>query len=135
MNIRSDSDDNLFDIALNARKEGTPGLYSENLSQARREDIELDGRKKFYQLRTKWSWVIIGWISLILIFDIIVTRYVGSGHWNFEKYNWLIHEIFAANLGLIFGMGVIVVKFLFPSVEKDLKSDSDYLGELDHQER
>jgi hypothetical protein len=73
MNINSGLDDLISidpasleqDFYLNYR-------YISAKAQSHREKIELDGRKQFFNLRIKWSWTLIVWISFILIFDSIL---------------------------------------------------------------
>ncbi len=86
---------------------------SELKNEARKEQIELDGRKKFFELRNKWSWSIIIWISVFIIFHIVITVLVGCKVLDFQNHEWLLPSIIAENFLQIVGMGYIIVRFLY----------------------
>lgn len=50
------------------------------VSAAEAEAVELDGRKKFFDLRQSWSNWIIGWITSLIIFNVVLTVFVGAKH-------------------------------------------------------
>jgi len=82
-------------------------------NEALREEIELNGRKKFFELRDKWSWSIITWISVFIIFHIVITVLVGCKVLDFQNHEWLLPSIIAENFLQIIGMGYIIVRFLY----------------------
>ena len=85
------------------------------LSDARRETVEVEGRAKFFSMRSIWSWFIIAWISVLIIFNCGIALFIGSGHLDFTKYKWLITTVTVETFLQIVGMGYIAVKFLFSS--------------------
>ena len=77
------------------------------------ERVELEGRQKFFTLRTTWSGWIIAWITGLILFNAILTILVGAGQLNFEKYKWFVTSITVETFLQIFGMGYVAVHFLF----------------------
>jgi hypothetical protein len=82
------------------------------------ERVELDGRRRFYRLRTKWSWAIIGWISCLIAFNIVLTILVGVKVLDFSEYQWFITAVTVETFLQVIGMGVVAVKFLFSKGDK-----------------
>jgi hypothetical protein len=83
------------------------------LADAALAQVEVEGRRRYFGLRTKWSWIIFGWISVLIIFNMILTYKVGVGSWKFEEYQWFITAVTVETFLQIVGMGYIAVKFLF----------------------
>ena len=77
--------------------------------------IELESRRKIIAMRSKWSWTIIVWISVLILFHIVVTILVGCNVLDFSKQKFLIQTVIGTNFLEIVGMGVIVIKFLYPA--------------------
>jgi hypothetical protein len=77
------------------------------------ELIELDGRRKFFQLRTLWSRWIIGWISVLIGFNAFLTVLVGASILDFYKYQWFVTAVTVETFLQIVGMGYVAVRFLF----------------------
>jgi hypothetical protein len=88
------------------------------LQQGELERVELDGRRKFYWLRTKWSWAIIGWTSCLIAFNIVLTILVGTKVLDFKDYQWFITAVTIETFLQVIGMGVVAVKFLFSKGDK-----------------
>ena len=80
--------------------------------------IELESRRKIIGMRSKWSWTIIVWISVLIAFHIIITICVGCNVLNFAKQQFLIQTVIGTNFLEIVGMGVIIIKFLYPASSK-----------------
>ena len=80
--------------------------------------IELESRRKIIAMRSKWSWTIIVWISVLILFHIVVTILVGCNVLDFSKQKFLIQNVIGTNFLEIVGMGVIVIKFLYPASSK-----------------
>lgn len=80
--------------------------------------IELESRRKIIAMRSKWSWTIIVWISVLILFHIVVTILVGCNVLDFSKQKFLIQTVIGTNFLEIVGMGVIVIKFLYPASSK-----------------
>lgn len=80
---------------------------------AEREHVEINGRRAFFRLRSKWSWWIVIWISSLIIFNASLTYMVGANHLDFKEYQWFITAVTVETFLQIVGMGYIAVKFLF----------------------
>lgn len=103
---------NRIDVADSTIEPSSPDI------EAQQKLIELDGRKSFFALRTTWSCCIIVWISIIILFHIVLTILVGCNILNFEAKPWFPVTIIFENLLQIIGMGYIVIKFLYPAHDK-----------------
>ncbi|MDP2193325.1 MAG: hypothetical protein Q8K36_02215 [Alphaproteobacteria bacterium] len=77
------------------------------------EKIHLDGIRAFYLQRKRWSYFIMGAIAIIIFFDMILTILVGRDILNFEKYNGFVITALGKTTLEIFGLAILVVKFLF----------------------
>jgi hypothetical protein len=73
----------------------------------------LDGVRRFYKLRTHWSWFLMACIAISLIFHISLTVLVGFKVVDFEKYQWFLPMVITENFAQIIALAIIVVKFLF----------------------
>ena len=105
---------NLKDLVNRVQdKQEEDGDLSQLKNEALREEIELNGRKKFFDLRDMWSFWIIGWISTFIIFHITITILVGVGKLDFQSHVWLLPSIIAENFCQSIGMGYIIVRFLY----------------------
>jgi hypothetical protein len=128
MNTNSESDDlSSIDNTAKLTHEVVKDRYISATIQAHREKIELNGRAQFFNLRKKWSWTLIIWISFILIFDSLLIKKIGIGTWKFEKYPWLIHEVIGIDFAQIVGMGYVIVNYLFPKIN-NIEEISEYLN-------
>ncbi len=81
-------------------------------SDERELEIELGGRKDFFQLRKKWSGYLFWFLLLTLIFQFFVAISIGIGLMSYPSetvVNVLLTESFIQIVGLVF----LVVKFLF----------------------
>lgn len=83
------------------------------LLKARKEQVEIAGRAKFYDLREKWSWWIILWISCLIGFNSALAVSVGLGLLDFSKYEWFITIVTVETFLQVVGMGYVAVRFLF----------------------
>ncbi|WP_413207610.1 hypothetical protein [Rhodospirillum sp. A1_3_36] len=77
------------------------------------KDIERAGRKDFFELRKTWSCWIIGWITALIGFNIVLTLCIGFSWLNFKEYEWFITAVTVETFLQIVGMGYIAVKYLF----------------------
>ena len=84
-----------------------------SIVEARKELVELEGRAKFFALRDRWSFWIIAWISVFILFHVTLTILVGLGKLNFQNHEWLLPSIITENFLQIIGMGYIIVRFLY----------------------
>lgn len=81
--------------------------------QAKKELVEINGREKFFKLRSKWSWCIITWISTLIFFHIAITFLLGMNILDYQGYSWFLPTLLLENFLQIIGMGYIVVNFLY----------------------
>jgi len=87
----------------------------EAAEKATRERLELDRLRQFLNLRGNWSrWLTI-WISGLLIFHIALTIAIGRGWLRFTDYPTFLPMVVLQNFAQIVGMGLIIVKFLYPT--------------------
>lgn len=91
-----------------------PQTFSDSRNQAESERIELEGRRQFFKLRGYWSGWLIGWITSLLAFQVLLTVTIGSKLLDFQGYNWFLPMVVAQNFLQIVGMGVVIVRFLYP---------------------
>lgn len=75
--------------------------------------VEIAGRRSFYRLRHKWSWAIIIWLSILIIFNCGLAIAIGSGELNFSAYQWFITAVTIETFLQVIALGLIAVKFLF----------------------
>src|SRR5262249_2642653 len=73
----------------------------------------LGGLQAFYKLRKKWSWFILGCITVLLTFHISLAYLVGLKILDFTDYSWFLPIVATNNFLQIIALAVIVVKFLF----------------------
>ena len=83
------------------------------VSAAEAERVELDGRRKFFQLRSSWSNWMIGWITALIAFNVILTLLVGLGCLDFTNYQWFVTAVTIETFLQIVALGAIAVKYLF----------------------
>jgi hypothetical protein len=103
---------NLVLKVQSSKQELDPELEEAKI-KAKKELIELDGRKQFFTLRSHWSVCIIIWISIFILFHISIAIFLGLGLLDFEKNRWFLPSLIIENFLQIIGMGYVVVKFLF----------------------
>ncbi|MGB7433744.1 MAG: hypothetical protein WA921_14875 [Ahrensia sp.] len=89
------------------------------IAQARLAAVDVDGRREYYKLRRDWSDWIIFWIGGLIVFNIFLTIFVGSGMLDFREYRWFITAVTIETFLQIVGMGYIAVKFLFSNSSID----------------
>ena len=104
-------------VSITKRDRVDPDL-NQQFANSARERVELDGRRRFFALRDKWSTCIILWISTFVLFHILLTIAIGRGLLNFQSYPWLIPLIVSENFLQIVGMGYVIVRFLYPDGTK-----------------
>lgn len=77
------------------------------------EGVELDGRRRFFDLRGTWSSWIIGWVTVLILFNIGITIAVGLKGLDYTNYEWFITAVLVETFLQIVGMGYVAVRFLF----------------------
>jgi hypothetical protein len=122
MSSESASSKNTSPIKAKDAKEAIASRADPNKLEAQEEkatavsgeaETHLSGLKTFYTLRKKWSWFILGCISVLLIFHISLAYLVGLGYLDFKDYNWFLPIVATNNFLQIIALAIIVVKFLF----------------------
>ena len=89
------------------------------------EDIHKDGTKDFYNLRKRWSYWIIGWISGLLIFHFLLALAIGFGWVDFSSAPNFLQTILIGDFAEIVGMGFVLVKF-FHDEQKEREAKNRY---------
>jgi hypothetical protein len=109
---------NIDDVRSNLRSISPANINQDNdlveIQSQKKEQVELDGRIKFFNLRNHWSWFIFGWITSIIVFHITFVILIGCDVLHFSKQDWIIGATIIEGLLEITGMGWVVVKFLYP---------------------
>lgn len=77
--------------------------------------IEQDGRKQYFELRKKWSWILCGVLIPTLIFQFTLVVLVGLKKLSFTENKNLVEIVCSGNFLQVIGLVYIVVRFLFPS--------------------
>lgn len=90
----------------------------EALADARREAVEIEGRQKFFRLRSRWSWAILSWISVLILFNCGLAIAVGAKWLNFEDNQWFITAVTVETFLQVIGLGFVAVRYLFSSGER-----------------
>lgn len=84
------------------------------VASAEQAQVEIDGRRQYFELQERWSEVIIDWITALLLFNCVLIVMVGSGLFTFEKTPWLITTFVTEIFLQVIGLGYIAARFLFP---------------------
>jgi hypothetical protein len=81
----------------------------------RAETLEELENKGILKMRTRWSnWVLI-LIGTIVVFDIILVWFYGSGIWSFENPNVVI-AVITDNFLKIVGLGFLITREIFKKI-------------------
>jgi hypothetical protein len=84
--------------------------------------IRLNGLTQFYGLRRMWSGWLIGWVTVLICFQIVLTLSIGLGLLDYREYDWFLPLVTAQNFLQIVGMAIVVVRFLH-SGQKPVETD------------
>lgn len=66
-----------------------------------------------HQSKRHWSWFMMVILAGLVLFQIVLLMRVGTGEWDFTKYEWLLPLLLVQNLAQIVGLAHVVVKALF----------------------
>ena len=77
----------------------------------------LRGLQDHYRRRKNWSRFLILALFGMLTFQWVLLGMVGSGIWDFTKYEWLLPILLVQNLGQIIGLAFVVVRSLFKDID------------------
>jgi len=86
--------------------------------------IRRDGLTQFYGLRRMWSGWLIGWVSVLICFQIVLTFAIGLGLLDYRDYDWFLPLVTAQNFLQIVGMAIVVVRFLHSGSKQAADIDS-----------
>jgi hypothetical protein len=84
-------------------------------AESRTSEVEIEGRKDFFALRTRWSTMIIWWISILIAFNCALAILVGAGLLRFTEMPTFITAVTVETFLQIVALGAIAVRFLFSS--------------------
>jgi hypothetical protein len=80
-------------------------------AEARYEHLR--GLRDHYTHKRMWSYVLMGMMGVLLLFQCLLLGLVGGGVWSFTDYDWLLPALMVQNLAAIIGLAYVVVKSLF----------------------
>jgi len=96
-----------------------------NAKQISLDEIHKQGTQDFYNLRKRWSYWIIGWISGLLIFHFLLALAIGFCWVDFSSAPNFLQTILIGDFAEIVGMGFVVVKF-FHDEQKEREAKNRY---------
>jgi len=105
-------DNALQEIIAESERDEDSEKISE-LGAGARVAVEIIGRKRYFDLRDKWSSWIIGWITALIVFNAGITIAVGAGCLDYSDYEWFITAVIVQTFLQIVGLGAIAVRYLF----------------------
>jgi hypothetical protein len=91
------------------------------LAEATAKAVEVDGRRRFFTLRDRWSTAIVRWIWILILFNIAITVAVGTKWLDFTNLQWFITAVLVQTFLQIVGLGIVAVKYLFSDTAKQSK--------------
>ena len=92
-------------------------LFTEASASNEEAYIHLAGLEDHYKHKRYWSYVLMGIMGAMVLFQMTLLHKVGIGAWSFEKYEWLLPTLLAQNLAQIVGLAIFVVRALFRDVK------------------
>ena len=95
-----------------SRESEDEGKSTEVIS-AERLSVEVSGRRRYFDLRDTWSRWIIWWITLLIIFNVVITTLVGLAWLDYSQYEWFITAVIVQTFLQIVGLGAVAVAYLF----------------------
>ncbi|NVK16332.1 MAG: hypothetical protein HWE35_19350 [Rhodobacteraceae bacterium] len=84
---------------------------AENWAQVAQE-IEVKGRGDYFALRKCWSWALLIWISLLIVFNAALTVAVGRKWLTFDA-EWFVTAVTVETFLQVVAMGFVAVNYLF----------------------
>lgn len=109
------SADDLRDELLQEVEEVPAPATEEDVEQESQQEqarIRTEGLAQFYGLRVTWSKWLIGWISLLITFQVILTFAVGLKAVDFTGFETFLQLTVGQNFLQVVGLAIIVVRFL-----------------------
>jgi hypothetical protein len=77
------------------------------------EWIHLRGLEDHYAQKGIWSYFLMFILGVMTVFQCVLLGMVGSGHWDFTQYDWLLPLLLVQNLAQIVGLSTFAVQALF----------------------
>jgi hypothetical protein len=92
---------------------GAPAGPEESLSAAsENEKLRNQGLQQFYGMRLTWSRWLIGWVTGLIAFQILLTVAIGTGALAFDGHETFLNLTVGQNFVQVVAMAIIVVRFL-----------------------
>jgi hypothetical protein len=92
--------------------------------EIRERETERTGRKKYFDLRDKWSLYLFVLLTIMISFQVVLTFFIGLKLTEFKDHEKFLYMVIGENFLQITGMCVIVVRFLFPQAENNEKNNN-----------
>lgn len=91
-----------------------PAIEVGVVDESRREQnrIRVAGLAQFYGLRVVWSKWLIGWVSALIVFQVVLTVAVGLKALDFTGFETFLQLTVGQNFLQVIGLAMIVVRFL-----------------------
>ncbi|KKT35046.1 MAG: hypothetical protein UW24_C0016G0019 [Parcubacteria group bacterium GW2011_GWA2_44_12] len=81
--------------------------------------VELKGKQNYFEIKNFWARIIAVFIALIILFQIVITFFIGFNLLNFDNYKTFLHIVMGENFFQVVGMGYIVANHLFPNKKNE----------------
>lgn len=95
-----------------------PGPERSLNATAELEKLRSRGLSEFYGMRLTWSRWLIGWVTALIAFQVLLTGAIGSGAFDFRGYDLFLGLTVGQNFVQVVALAMIVVRFLH-SRDKD----------------
>jgi hypothetical protein len=107
---------------LTILRNAIPAAHAPSLAgseyKSKLEQVEVDNQTLLVTLRGRWSKWLIGWITALISFQIILTGLVGVKWFDFTGHQYFLPLVIGQNVVQVVGMGYVIVKFLYPSLAR-----------------
>lgn len=98
--------------------DAAPGPEQALNAAAELEKLRTQGLADFYGMRLTWSRWLIGWVTALIAFQILLTGAIGAGALDFRGYDVFLGLTVGQNFVQVVALAMIVVRFLH-SRDKD----------------
>ena len=98
----------------------------ENRSRKSEEQYaHLKGIQSHYLHKNYWSWLLMGCIPLMIVFQMVFLYLVGTGKLDFREYDWLLPTFLVQSFGQVIGLAVYAVRSLFRDITGQSRARKD----------
>jgi hypothetical protein len=101
-------------------REAIPAAHAPSLAssehRSKLEQAEIDNQNLLVKLRGRWSGWLLGWITTLIVFQILLTGLVGTRLFTFSDHQYFLPLVIGQNVIQVVGMGYVIVKFLYPAL-------------------